>query len=323
MSFNHSLRRSSNDSLNHGYSPSQLLPLNDRLPGPYRPDVPDRISSAKPQNLAYEQPPRDPRAISDSSDQTATRSDSLGSSSHVRLKPEHEAAQRDRLYMSRPDSGTPPSIFDHNDDLGHDEEDMAEQYTNPTQLTSRHTSGDEAPGSYDLKPPPPSVALANTELLAQRLYSIDHLKIILRDNAQFARFNSFLTKYRPDSAQALKRYMDTQKAISAVDYANAIADQLAPGSMAAMLEETFETHSRAAVDDLVNDALPGYVTHRLVQIVTETLVKEITGQNTPIMRELVANLAEVYCLTDPSMPDNPIVYASEGTLGNGQNREQG
>ncbi|KAI7042315.1 hypothetical protein KC352_g46504, partial [Hortaea werneckii] len=29
------------------------------------------------------------------------------------------------------------------------------------------------------------------------------------------------------------------------------------------------------------------------------------------MRELIPSLAEVYCVTDPSLPDNPIVYASE------------
>lgn len=32
------------------------------------------------------------------------------------------------------------------------------------------------------------------------------------------------------------------------------------------------------------------------------------------MRELVQGLVEVYCLTDPSLPDNLIVYASEGRL---------
>lgn len=82
---------------------------------------------------------------------------------------------------------------------------------------------------------------------------------------------------------------------------------------AAVLDRNFEAKSLRASDALVSEALPGYVTHRLVQIVTECLVKEITGNNSPIMRELVVGLAEVYCLTDPSLPDNPIVYASEGT----------
>ena len=83
------------------------------------------------------------------------------------------------------------------------------------------------------------------------------------------------------------------------------------GATAAVLDTEFEMSAEDTIDELVNNALPAWVTHRLVQLVTETLVKEITGQNTPIMRELVAGLAEVYCLTDPSLPDNPIVYASE------------
>lgn len=69
--------------------------------------------------------------------------------------------------------------------------------------------------------------------------------------------------------------------------------------------------AQETVEELVNDALPAYATSRLVSLVTESLVKEITGQNTPLMREMIPSLAEVYCVSDPSLPDNPIVYASE------------
>lgn len=40
--------------------------------------------------------------------------------------------------------------------------------------------------------------------------------------------------------------------------------------------------------------------------------KDITGQAIPVVRDLVGNLAEVFCLTDPSVHDNPIIFASEG-----------
>lgn len=49
----------------------------------------------------------------------------------------------------------------------------------------------------------------------------------------------------------------------------------------------------------------------MVRVVTDCLVKEITDCSAPITRELVEGLAEAYCLTDPSLPDSPIVYASE------------
>lgn len=36
------------------------------------------------------------------------------------------------------------------------------------------------------------------------------------------------------------------------------------------------------------------------------------GTLPPHLREASEGLAEVFCLTDPSRPDNPIVFASEG-----------
>jgi hypothetical protein len=78
------------------------------------------------------------------------------------------------------------------------------------------------------------------------------------------------------------------------------------------VDTKFEERCRKAVDELVGDALPAYITYMMVNVVTEVLVKEITGNNTPLMREMVQGLAEVYCMTDPSLPDNPIVFASEG-----------
>lgn len=222
-----------------------------------------------------------------------------------------------RSDMSRRSDGSEasPSVFDHAEPMDAYEGEYMHPHDQYTQPTSRDLSTEEPAGSYDLKPPPPTAPLSNIELLAERLFSVDHLRLIMRDSTLFARFSNFLNKYRPHAAQSLSRYLDTQKAITAVDYANAIAEKLHAGATAALLDNSFEAHARNAVEDLINDALPGFVTHRLVLIVTEALVKEITGQNTPIMRELVHGLAEVYCLTDPSLPDNPIVYASEGETG--------
>lgn len=214
-----------------------------------------------------------------------------------------------QMSISSIASGAPPSVFEH-------AEDPPEQFTEPTQVTA---SPDEPAGAYDLKPPPPAVSHSNIEWLSERLFSVDHLNLILRDRSFSHKFSTFLNKYQPQSVPLLARYIDTQKAISAIEYANAIADQVDSnrrhsGSVntAAILEGRFESRSRRAIEELVNDALPGFITHRLVQIVTECLVKEITGTNAPVMRELVQGVAEVFCMADPSLPDNPIVYASDG-----------
>ena len=212
--------------------------------------------------------------------------------------------------MSADGSASPPSVFDQG-------EEQTEQLTAPTTALG---SGSDEP-SYDLKPPPPSISHDNVESLALRFFSVDHLDLILRDHALAARFTRFLNQYRAQHAPTLGRYMETKKAMAAIEYANALADHIPatpghPPYIAATMDDRFEAKSKRTVETLVEDALPAYLTHRLVTLVTDTLVKDITGNSAPIMRELIPSLAEVYCVTDPSLPDNPIVYASEGEFFN-------
>lgn len=211
--------------------------------------------------------------------------------------------------MSARGSVSPPSVFDQ-------PEEQVDHYTEPT---TAHASALDEP-SYDLKPPPPSVSHDNVEALSSRVFSSDHLDLILRDHQLSARFTHFIHRYRPQYAPDLTRYVDMRKAMTAIEYANALADQLPtprghPPYVAAALDDRFDAKSRQVVEGLIDDALPAYVTHRLVNLITDTLVKEITGNNAPIMRELIPSLAEVYCVSDCSLSDNPIVYASEGETG--------
>lgn len=172
--------------------------------------------------------------------------------------------------------------------------------------------------AYDLSPPPPAVTDRSAELVAERLFSVDHLNVILKDNAQLQRFTTFLMRYRAHCVPILVRYLDSQKALRAIQYANALADQIAqqpswpPKASAASLDPGFEQLSQRALEELVAEALPAYVTFIVVDVVTELLNKEIVGKTTPVMRELVHGLAEVYCLSDPTQEGNPIVFASEG-----------
>ncbi|KAF1994624.1 hypothetical protein P154DRAFT_548979 [Amniculicola lignicola CBS 123094] len=172
--------------------------------------------------------------------------------------------------------------------------------------------------AYDLKPPPPRVSHDNAELIADRLFSTDHLNLILKDPALSQRFTTFLNQFRPQSAPTLVRYLETQKALTAIRYANALVEQMSSRSGssstangAAQLDAKFEHLAQQISEELVTDALPAYITYRMVSVVTECLVKEVTGSNTPLMREMVQGLAEVYCMSDPSLPDNPICFASD------------
>ena len=181
--------------------------------------------------------------------------------------------------------------------------------------------------AYDLRPPPPTVSDANAESIASRLWSPEHLKIILQDTQHSQRFRAFLRGYHPDLATTLARYVEAQKALAAIRYANALADVVSSGKTsdaqqlsqpssartdAVVVDTHFQSFSQKALDELVTEALPSFITYCMMTVVTECLVKDITRSNSPYMRDLVKGLAEVYCMSDPNQPDNPVVFASEG-----------
>ncbi|KAM3418746.1 hypothetical protein BST61_g4720 [Cercospora zeina] len=208
---------------------------------------------------------------------------------------------------------TSPSVYDI------PEESADELYTDGAEAAHTRESTEER-DSYNLKPPPPiRTHQLNNELetLSEQFFSADHLNLILKDYALTVRLKQFLTTYRPTYIDILKDYVEAKKAIAAVEYANAVAHRLQSPATSyaplriARLDERFETQAKQKEFLLVEEALPAYLTHRLVCLVTDTLVKEITGNSAPIMHELIPSLAEVYCISDPSVQDNPIVYASE------------
>lgn len=189
-----------------------------------------------------------------------------------------------------------------------------------TELDQRYSMPDPNMG-FDLRPPPPNKHVRLLDTLSEQLFSGDHLNVILRDPSFFLRFTAFLNRYRPHSAPVLVRYLEAQKAMKAVEYANLVAQSIKPlpsdpsGQTpfpAASIDMRFEARAKKAFNQLVTDALPAYITQALVKVVTESMVREITGATIPVMQELVGGLAEVFCLSDPSVKDNPIVYASEG-----------
>lgn len=210
----------------------------------------------------------------------------------------------DGIPMSGEHSAGPPSVFDQPDG-------QQEHETEPTTVGSDEQEG------YDLKPPPPNISDENVEALATRFFSNDHLDVIIRDQNAGPRFTQFLEQFRPQYSSSLRHYLQARKAATAVEYANAVATNI-PASqgespfIAASMDATFDAKSREIAEELLEEALPAYLTHRLTTIATDTLVKTITGNNIPAMQDLIPNLAEVYCISDPSLADNPIVYASEG-----------
>lgn len=177
-------------------------------------------------------------------------------------------------------------------------------------------------GSFDLVAPAQDIHHQGFSLEARsvQIFSHEHLKVIFEDPSLLLRFTAFLSTHRPQSVPILIYYLDALKALKAVKYANAIAEALSPipdyefttHLAPPSVNATLENKASQAFDALVREELPAYVTQMYIQIVSLSISQRITGVLAPHLREASEGLAEVFCLTDPSRPDNPIVFASEG-----------
>ncbi|KAL6715708.1 hypothetical protein ACLMJK_006669 [Lecanora helva] len=184
-------------------------------------------------------------------------------------------------------------------------------------------TGDLA-GSFDLVAPPEEThhQSYSLERRSEQLFSRAHLEIIFSTPSTLLRFTAFLSTHRPQSVPILIYYLDALKALKAIKYANAIAEALSPISgydfTANLAQPTtnneLEEKAASAFAALTQEDLPAFITQMYVQIVSLSISRRITGTLAPHLREASEGLAEVFCLTDPSRPDNPIVFASEGKI---------
>lgn len=183
---------------------------------------------------------------------------------------------------------------------------------------------DDDPASYNLVAPPPAEERESFSLETQTtaLFSKGHLQVIFGDPTFLFKFTSFLGLHRPQSVPILVHYLDSLKSLRAIHYANAICEGLDPVEGLEFTQKpvkltinTFlEERARKAFDVLVTEELPAFITHHYIQIVSASIVARVTGALSPQLRDASDGLAEVFCLTDPSRQDNPIVFASEGVL---------
>lgn len=128
------------------------------------------------------------------------------------------------------------------------------------EFSNKGTSSDQrystADPSFDLRPPPPNKPVKFLDTLSEQLFSGDHLNVILHDPSFFLRFTAFLNRHRPHSAPVLVRYLEAQKAMKAVEYANALAQTIKPlpgdpssqtSCPAASIDPRFEARARKEI----------------------------------------------------------------------------
>ena len=236
--------------------------------------------------------------------------------------------------QSMPSNGTyrPPEVDNASDGssmASYDGHDVATRELPPLQAQSaldendqmRPLSGDLL-GSFDLVAPPDmSHQPFSLEIRTQQLFSRDHLQLVFSNPTLLLRFTAFLSTHRPGSVPVLIYYLDALKAIKAIKYSNAVAEALTPiqgheftaSPLRPTVNPVLESTASAAFDALVEEDLPAYVTHMYIQIVSLSISQRITGTLAPHLREASEGLAECFVLTDVTRPDNPIVFASEGT----------
>lgn len=185
---------------------------------------------------------------------------------------------------------------------------------------------DLEPGCFDLVMPdtheqnevtPKARGKHKLEVRSELLFSNLHLQAIFADPLHLHRFSNYLYRHRPASIPLLTYYLDALKALRAIDYGNAVLHNLsqltdfnfthepiqAPPVENNVLREKAET----AFDILVQEDLPMYITHNWIQTVSMSIRQRIMGNP----HHESEGLAEVFCITDPSRPDNPIVFMSE------------
>lgn len=188
--------------------------------------------------------------------------------------------------------------------------------------------GDD-PRSFDLLQPSDNFTKEySLEKASQSLFSRDHLQVIFADPTFLLRFTTYLGVHRPQSVSLLVHYLDSLKSIRAIHYANAICEGLDPVEGLDFTQEPvkntmnteLEARANAAFDILAREELPAFICHQYIQVVSTSIAARITGSLSAQLREASEGLAEVFCLTDPSRPDNPIVFASEGSIPTPQKR---
>ncbi|KAJ5780798.1 PAS-associated C-terminal [Penicillium paradoxum] len=199
------------------------------------------------------------------------------------------------------------------------------QQTNPNEGSEQFhpiiEENEEA--SFDLVAPynGDKVPLHTLEQQADLMFCSDHMLAILSNPRYLARFREFLAQERPGSISTLTYYLNASKSLKAIQYANALVRlsvdvptagiETAEYPVGPTINIALEQRVQAALDALTAEELPAFITSTCIKITGKVVEERIRGTLPAKFQGTSDGLAEVFCLTDPSRPDNPIIFASE------------
>lgn len=200
------------------------------------------------------------------------------------------------------------------------------QEINPYDGAEEFNPVNEEGASYDLIAPWDGVdaPLHKLERLTDVMFGTEHMLSILNNPRYLVRFREFLLEERPRSISTLTYYLNAAKALKAIEYANALVRlstdvpppavqtvQESNDSVGTTVNKVLEQRVQDALKALTAEELPAFITSRCITITSKIVEERVRGTLPLKFRETSNALAEVFCLTDPSRPDNPIIFASE------------
>lgn len=202
------------------------------------------------------------------------------------------------------------------------------QQTNPNEGSEQFKpiieENEEA--SYDLVAPyeGDTTPLHNLERQADLMFSQDHMLTILNNPRYLSQFRDFLTEERPASLSTLTYYLNASKSVKAIEYANSlirlavdvptIGIDTAQQPVGPTVNMALEQRVQAALDALTAEELPSFISSVCINITSKVVDQRVRGTLPEKFQGTAYALAEVFCLTDPSRPDNPIIFCSGGML---------
>lgn len=201
------------------------------------------------------------------------------------------------------------------------------QETNPYEGNEEFNPVNEEGASYDLIAPfdGDEAPLHKLERVSDVMFGSEHMLHILNTPRYLAQFRDFLYEERPRSISTLTYYLNATKALKALEYVNALvrlSTDVPPPAVQTVQEKTgavgvttnkiLEQRVEDGLRALTAEELPAFITSRCITITSKIVEERVRGTLPMKFRDTSNALAEVFCLTDPSRPDNPIIFASEG-----------
>ncbi|OGE54063.1 hypothetical protein PENARI_c006G02445 [Penicillium arizonense] len=159
---------------------------------------------------------------------------------------------------------------------------------------------------YDLVAPykGDAASLHSLERQADLMFCSEHMLAILNNPRYLARFREFLH----------------QEPLKAIEYANVLVRlavdvptagvETAEQPVGPTVNTALEARVQTALDALTAEELPAFIASTCISITSKVVKQRVRGTLPDKFQGTADALAEVFCLTDPSRPDNPIIFAS-------------